>query len=1577
MPENDYGEGYFLSHCGLPYHRGEPHWLKFFGDVAQRIDDLLAPRTVFDAGCAIGFLVETLRARGIEAFGRDFSSYAIGQIPAGLQPFCEHGSIADPIEGSYDLVTCIEVVEHMSPDDARRAIENMCRVAPRILFSSSPIDFTEATHINVQPPIYWMRLFAKHGFGPRADFDGSFLCPWAILFERRPTTPEVVELETQARLVLARIDLASRPVAEDGGRSTVVDSLSSEINSLQDQVARLEEIGQRLSRFVGSEAGSGDLRERLTAMRVADSRTQLALRLTEKQLAESKLEARELQKRVAALENRKELFRFWRKRKSGKAAADQSSVPQSADEAQVEASGLFDAQWYLSRYPDILVRPEDALRHYFEHGAEEGRDPNPYFSTRWYAASYPEVTASGLNPLSHYVQFGAQAGLRPSEEFDPSWYLRTYPDIAKAELEPLQHYLLHGQAEGRRRNAADRSSNIADAMIETIKAPAPASEIVLFVTHAPEGQIKPHVRPYLESLKQSGLAIILIVAVDPADSVDAAPLLDVVDGLFIRENGGFDFAAWAHVARLVDMSGVRLLCLANDSLLGPFSTGAMQAIMERVRASRAQLVGLTDNYEFNHHLQSYFLVAKEQGVSRLVDFLSTVRWLENKQEVIFAYELQTLDHFKAAGLAGEALFETHVSTNRTTTDWRQLIKDGFPFIKMAVLQSLKVDERRAVMKANGYDPAIAEGSLAIILGNREASKPISGRSEDLAAVNTALSSSLQGALGHWNAAASRVAELEDELSRARNRPWKVLHSKLKFRLYRWLSSWSPPLSQAKAAKYANRARRHDPHRSSTVQRADAPTPPVAMTGLASVYTGRQKHDPDKRNVLVVSHQASRTGAPILALNIGERLATRYNIYFMCLTGGDLIDDFCAVAEKVIDANLHSMDSANYVKLISRLADEAKFEFAIVNSVESHAVLQPLHENNVPTVALLHEFASYTGKKSAFPEAMRWADETVFSTRLTRDNAFDNNLMDFTPTLHVIPQGKCRVPASVTSEASRTAERALLRETLAPELGQRKRFQVLGAGTVEIRKGVDLFIETATRVLNAPGSEHIHFAWFGNGYAPDRDYAYSVYLRDQLQRAGIENRVTLLPATSEIEFVYEMSDVLLLSSRLDPLPNVGIDALCCGMPVLCFSETTGIADLLASAGLERECVAAYIDTSEIADKLLALARSAELYQEVAIKTKAYADEFADLDRYVSRLETLALNAKSRADSKAGDVEEIVRSGTFRADFFDAGAGRSAPASSTIVGDYIERLNWVGAARKPEPGFNPFIYAQAPSSGYDGTSEAYADFLRKGRPAGPWLLPVLEGGEAAAGAGSAAKVKSALHIHAYFTERLPEIAARLSVNLTQPDLFISVGENSSPDRVRDIFRKHRGNVVVRQTPNIGRDIAPFLTVFGPELVDDYEVVGHIHVKKSTQLDSSAFVVAWNEFLLENMLGGTRGGAMLDLILSRFEQDAKIGLVYPDDPHIFGWTRNKRKAERLARLMGHSSLPTAINFPIGTMFWMRAAALRPFLDLRLDWSDYPREPLADDGTDLHALERLFGVIPMLEGWQTLVTNIRDVTR
>lgn len=79
------------------------------------------------------------------------------------------------------------------------------------------------------------------------------------------------------------------------------------------------------------------------------------------------------------------------------------------DVALIKRSELFDAKWYLERYPDLAknkrFRREPAM-HYLQHGGHEGRNPGPAFDSVFYLATYADVRESGENPLVHYLKYG-------------------------------------------------------------------------------------------------------------------------------------------------------------------------------------------------------------------------------------------------------------------------------------------------------------------------------------------------------------------------------------------------------------------------------------------------------------------------------------------------------------------------------------------------------------------------------------------------------------------------------------------------------------------------------------------------------------------------------------------------------------------------------------------------------------------------------------------------------------------------------------------------------------------------------------------------------------------------------------------------------------------------------------------------------------------------------------------------------------------------------------------------------------------------------------------------------------------
>jgi SAM-dependent methyltransferase len=178
-----FDKNYFATSCGEPYERNEV-WLNLFSSFAERIKVELNPNSVLDAGCAMGFLVEKLRQRGIEAWGVDISEYAIGKVAPSVKEYCWVGSVLEPFPRKYDLIVSIEVLEHLPAEHADRAVANLCNFSDDILFSSTPYDYQEASHFNVQPVPYWAELFAKSGFVRDVDFDGSFITPWTILFRK-------------------------------------------------------------------------------------------------------------------------------------------------------------------------------------------------------------------------------------------------------------------------------------------------------------------------------------------------------------------------------------------------------------------------------------------------------------------------------------------------------------------------------------------------------------------------------------------------------------------------------------------------------------------------------------------------------------------------------------------------------------------------------------------------------------------------------------------------------------------------------------------------------------------------------------------------------------------------------------------------------------------------------------------------------------------------------------------------------------------------------------------------------------------------------------------------------------------------------------------------------------------------------------------------------------------------------------------------------------------------------------------------------------------------------------------------
>lgn len=219
-----------------------------------------------------------------------------------------------------------------------------------------------------------------------------------------------------------------------------------------------------------------------------------------------------------------------------------------------------------------------------------------------------------------------------------------------------------------------------------------SGDICFFVTHASTTALKANVIHHVEQLLAKNILVVLIVNTDlPFESV----LIDEkfaakLGGIFIRENLGFDFAAWAHAHALCPPTArwTRLF-LVNDSMIGPLNTDDFSRTITRLRASPADMIGLVQNTTPLLHLQSFFLAFTQTALMHptFKDWMTNVRCLKEKIHVIDVYETRLTQMMADAGLRTEALFASLGDGDDTIARWENLIVAGFPYVKASVAKA--------------------------------------------------------------------------------------------------------------------------------------------------------------------------------------------------------------------------------------------------------------------------------------------------------------------------------------------------------------------------------------------------------------------------------------------------------------------------------------------------------------------------------------------------------------------------------------------------------------------------------------------------------------------------------------------------------------------------------------------------------------------------------------------------------------------------------------------------------------------------------------------------------------------------
>lgn len=228
----------------------------------------------------------------------------------------------------------------------------------------------------------------------------------------------------------------------------------------------------------------------------------------------------------------------------------------------------------------------------------------------------------------------------------------------------------------------------------------------------------------------------------------------------------------------------------------------------------------------------------------------------------------------------------------------------------------------------------------------------------------------------------------------------------------------------------------------------------------------------------------------------------------------------------------------------------------------------------------------------------------------------------------------------------------------------------------------------------------------------------------------------------------------------------------------------------------------------------------------------------------------------------------------------------------------------------------------------------------------------------------KRKIALIMHLYFEDLIEDSYQWASAIPPEADVYITTNTEKKKQAIEAGFSKlDCSHFEVRVIENRGRDVSSLL-VGVADIIENYDYLCFVHDKKTTQLLPASVGESFAYKCFSNTLYNR---AFVYNVLTTFEENPRLGILSPPAPNhadffpLIGqeWGKNylntKQLAEKLniAVPMDETKPPIA---PFGTFFWFRSSALKPLLKKEWDYSDFPKEPNKNDGTILHAIERLY---------------------
>jgi len=419
---------------------------------------LAAGKRVLDLASGEGYGSAMLAEMAAEVVGIDISEEAVRHASDKYQRnnlVYRTGSILQvPLEGStlFDLIVCFEALEHVADHDQLMSEVKRLLKPDGLFLISTPNKSTYSDHDDFDNPYHVRELYldefktllSRYFENYRILGQKSYPASYLYSYGERSPFANIYNLDKEGGYYSFRSEVDPEPryyLAVVGGERTnfadytldtvLVDTSRSLFDQYNSQIKDYRTIlADRNAHIANLELMLEDQKKLMLEEQKKLHSEPIASKEEGDILRGRIINARraDLQKIVLTIQAYNNKYK-------------RSVTPVIAD--------LFDENYYVQKYRDVVETGNSPLWHFLETGVHEGRNPNPLFDTYFYRSSYPEMLASGQLAVEHFLLIGAEKGYNPHPMFDTSFYLKNNPDVVQAGFNPLVHYICYGAYERR------------------------------------------------------------------------------------------------------------------------------------------------------------------------------------------------------------------------------------------------------------------------------------------------------------------------------------------------------------------------------------------------------------------------------------------------------------------------------------------------------------------------------------------------------------------------------------------------------------------------------------------------------------------------------------------------------------------------------------------------------------------------------------------------------------------------------------------------------------------------------------------------------------------------------------------------------------------------------------------------------------------------------------------------------------------------------------------------------------------------------------------------------------------------